>query len=611
MKSALIYILLFAVLTLSAQQSSISGVVSIHNSEYETGKRQYVQNAQVEDDFEKAQSTTTASDGSFKLVFVKVDEKTSVNLILKKEGLQVVNIDALSAIAGQRDLLHLSMSKPERIAEYRRQIYKVGKTEAEKNLAAQLKKKSEAIVALQQNVQKNATEIEKRQKEYSELQAYTQKLEEQAQALARHYGPINLDDATPQYRAAFEAFQKGNIDSALLIIREADLNGQSTKMLQKETLAHQKISEGQKDLEDVAQKKPQLIQSWQLKADLHKNRFEFDSVYVCYKKMLLLDSTNIRTLQQYASFLAFQNAYDKAIEIYKKIEKTNPSDEVKAFNLNSLGNAYRALRDTVQAKTAYTEALTIFKKLATIKEEDYLSYLGLIYNNMGNLIKINQKRNRYNNSTQDAGAIDTFKIALSIYEKLAAKNRKTYQPYIVLTLNNLGRSYYENKDYYNAQKTFSRCIDEYEDLAQTDAHSILTNEIQNFIDINFSFDDNDKEAYIFDKFSKSLLNRALKVHRQMSQQNPVFLPVVALTLNNLGKLYGNQYNLKQAEVSFNEALEILENLAQQNPKTYFPFVVHVLKSKTKFYEKTGKKVEANATLNKALEIEKKYNFKED
>ena len=427
MKSALIYILLFAVLTLSAQQSSISGVVSIHNSEYETGKRQYVQNAQVEDDFEKAQSTTTASDGSFKLVFVKVDEKTSVNLILKKEGLQVVNIDALSAIAGQRDLLHLSMSKPERIAEYRRQIYKVGKTEAEKNLAAQLKKKSEAIVALQQNVQKNATEIEKRQKEYSELQAYTQKLEEQAQALARHYGPINLDDATPQYRAAFEAFQKGNIDSALLIIREADLNGQSTKMLQKETLAHQKISEGQKDLEDVAQKKPQLIQSWQLKADLHKNRFEFDSVYVCYKKMLLLDSTNIRTLQQYASFLAFQNAYDKAIEIYKKIEKTNPSDEVKAFNLNSLGNAYRALRDTVQAKTAYTEALTIFKKLATIKEEDYLSYLGLIYNNMGNLIKINQKRNRYNNSTQDAGAIDTFKIALSIYEKLAAKNRKTYQ----------------------------------------------------------------------------------------------------------------------------------------------------------------------------------------
>ena len=142
MKNAALFLLLNLSLTLSAQQSHIKGVISIHNSEYETGKRQYVPNAQVEDEFEKAQATTTLVDGNFKLTFVNVEEKTSVHLIVKKEGLQVVNIDGLNAVTGQRNLVRLSMAKPERIAEYRRELYKIGKTEADKALTLQLKKKS-------------------------------------------------------------------------------------------------------------------------------------------------------------------------------------------------------------------------------------------------------------------------------------------------------------------------------------------------------------------------------------------------------------------------------------------------------------------------------------
>jgi hypothetical protein len=39
---------------LIAQQSEIKGTISIYNSEYETGKRQFVTNAQIEDDLAKA-----------------------------------------------------------------------------------------------------------------------------------------------------------------------------------------------------------------------------------------------------------------------------------------------------------------------------------------------------------------------------------------------------------------------------------------------------------------------------------------------------------------------------------------------------------------------------
>ncbi len=265
-----------------AQQSEIKGIISIHNSEYETGKRQYVKNAQVEDDFAKASAQTTDDNGNFKLVFVRTPDKTSVQLIVKKEGLQVVNIDGLSAVTSQRDLIRLSMAKPDKIAEYRRQIYQVGKTEAEKNFTSQLKKKSEQIEVLQRDAVKNKTAIEKLQTEYAELQDFTSKIEEQAQDLARRYAPINLDDAAPLYRESFRLFQQGELGKALQILRGANLVNQANKILTEE----QAINKAEKELlkrdSIKEQRKKDLMQVLGLKADLHKAKLEWDSVFfVC------------------------------------------------------------------------------------------------------------------------------------------------------------------------------------------------------------------------------------------------------------------------------------------------------------------------------------------
>jgi hypothetical protein len=101
MKQLLFIIFLLNAIASISQQSEIKGIISIHNSEYETGKRQYVSNAQVEDDFAKATPQTTDANGNIKLVFVRIPEKTSVQLIVKKEDLLVVNIDGLNAVTGQ------------------------------------------------------------------------------------------------------------------------------------------------------------------------------------------------------------------------------------------------------------------------------------------------------------------------------------------------------------------------------------------------------------------------------------------------------------------------------------------------------------------------------
>ena len=224
MKNAALFLFFTLSLSLSAQQSDIKGVASIHNSEYETGKRQYVQNAQVEDEFAKATPTTTDAKGTFKLTFVGIDKGKSVMLAIKKEGLQVVNIDGLNAVAGQVGLVRLSMAKPEHIAEYRRELYKIGKTEADKALAMQLKKKGEAMSILKKDAIKNAVQIQQLQKEYDNLQAYSKNIEEQAQDLARRFVIINLDDESATYRHAFQLFTEGAIEKAIQVLDSLNLS---------------------------------------------------------------------------------------------------------------------------------------------------------------------------------------------------------------------------------------------------------------------------------------------------------------------------------------------------------------------------------------------------
>ena len=270
MKNATLYLFFIFPLILSAQQSEIKGVISINNSEYETGKRQYVPNAQVEDEFEKAQATTTLVDGNFKLTFVQVDEKTSVHLIVKKEGLQVVNIDGLNAVTGQRNLVRLSMAKPERIAEYRRELYKIGKTEADKALAIQLKKKGDALNILKKDAAKNAAQIQQLQKEYNDVQSYAKNIEAQAQDLARRFVIINLDDESATYRHAFQLFTEGAIEKAIRVLDGLNLSkrlADNTEIVEK---SDKIIVETQTKMQKAIDQIHDDINSSLLKARLHR-----------------------------------------------------------------------------------------------------------------------------------------------------------------------------------------------------------------------------------------------------------------------------------------------------------------------------------------------------
>ena len=589
MKNALFSSLICLSFNLVAQQSAILGEVSVINSQYETGKRQYVQNAQVEEIFGKAQATTTDATGQFRLTFVGVAEKASINFEVKKEGFDVVNADVLNAVAGQQDKIKVYMATPNKITDYKKQYYKIGKTSAEKALESKLKRLQTERSQLQASGENNLVRIQDLEKQLAEVEEKRKKIEDNAKELAQRYAPINLDDVAPLYQEAFSFFQKGDLEQALKILQNAQYSEQAEKILQERNLiTTERIELDERDAVQ-RQRTTDAIQGLSLKADLHKTRFEFDSTAVCYDLMIRLDSNDIGVLRQYASFLAFQNQYDKAIVYYKRLLNLTTTDEVKATLLNKLANAYQAKKEMPQAGEAYHKALTLFRQLAEKNSATYLPYVALTLNNIGQHIRMVEKNGKDNTDKPPKGADVYFEEALKIYKQLAIDNKTDYQAYIAMTLNNLGRAYYDNQRLWKALDAFEDCLTIYEALAQNNPDALIPSDIQNFIELSLTFDNNDKEAHIFDKSSERLLTRALKVHRQFAVKNPVFLPIVALSLNNLGFIYANHKKVSQAEAAYNEALKILRDLVYQNPIPFPLFWYMCLVIKENLMRKWAKK----------------------
>ena len=70
----------------------------------------------------------------------------------------------------------------------------------------------------------------------------------------------------------------------------------------------------------------------------------------------------------------------------------------------------------------------------------------------------------------------------------------------------------------------------------------------------------------------------MKTYRELAEKNrEVYLPHVALALNNLGILDRDQRQTKEARRAFEEALKIYEAYAKQNPEQFSSDVKRVKK----------------------------------
>jgi tetratricopeptide (TPR) repeat protein len=633
------------------QQSVIRGVVSIHNSETETGKRQYVANAQVEDDFKKATSTTTNSNGQFGLVYVGIAEKAAVSFQVIRSGLQVVNIAALSAVAGQQDLVKISMAPPGKVAEYRAKIYQVGKMEAEKGLELLLQKKSKELAALKKNTQANADKVKQLNNDITRIEEQRNKIDEQAKDLARRYAQVNLDDASPLVKNAFRLFKKGELDSAQLLLQHANLSRQVDSLL----LEEKKIEQGKKEWQARdsirGQRKHDIGEALQLKADLHKTHFQFDSADYSFKELIRLDSFNIKYLSEYAFFFHWQNQHDKALAYYTKVlrilvgqRKVNPQTDgvdVAATEVK-LGDLYYAKNEFVKAEEAYQEALEITKRLANVNPQTYEPYVAMTQNSLGrlyaaqnnavkaeeayqeaveirkHLAKVNpQTDEQYvaetlNNlgnlySTENGAKNDLVKAeeayleALEIRKRLAKVNPQTYEPDVAMTQNNLGILYKAKNEFVKAEDAYQEAREIYKSLAKFNPqrYERFVAAIQSNLGVFYS----DKKDFVK---AEEACQEALEITKRLANVNPqTYDPVVALIQNNLGNLYKAKNDFVKAEEAYQEALEIRKRLAKVNPQTHESYLADTQDNLGVLYSEKNDFRRAEAATLEALEIYKR------
>ena len=518
MKKASLFILLSFALALSAQQSDIKGVISIHNSEYETGKRQYVPNAQVEDEFEKAQPTTTLADGNFKLTFVQVDEKTTVHLIVKKEGLQVVNIDGLNAVTGQRNIVRLSMAKPERIAEYRRELYKIGKTEADKALVIQLKKKGDALNVLKKDATKNAAQIQQLQKEYSDLQAYAKNIDEQAQELSRRFVIINLDDESDSYRRAFQLFTEGAIEKAIQVLDSLNLSKRLADNTQIVEKSDKIIAETQTKKQKAIDQIHDDISSSLLKARLHRASFQFKEAATSYALAIQYDSLNLEYLNEYTEFLTDYGEYHRASEVNQQAldiarAAIQRGDSVRlrrdlAYALHYRANILRNTTDDVdEIRASCKESIRLFSYLVS-EDTTHLLRLVRVYADLGQ---------SYHNTDEEASAKVYYLKALEVLPSNVSTR-------------------FENSFLLNKSFVLSGLGVVYRELRVFDSATLLC---QQAIDVRRILFKKDSMAYAL---------------------------YLSLAINNLATVYEKNGNNQKAIETLNEALMYIRLVAPMKPK---------------------------------------------
>ncbi len=98
---------------------------------------------------------------------------------------------------------------------------------------------------------------------------------------------------------------------------------------------------------------------------------------------------------------------------------------------------------------------------------------------------------------------------------------------------------------------------------------------------------------------------ALKIDRQLAQQNPdPYLPDMAGMLMNLGSLERSQKQLDKADLHFEEALKIDRQLAQQGPDMYLPDMANRLINLGNFDTEQNRMDEARPHYEEALKIDR-------
>lgn len=338
---------------INAQEDiTLSGLVVEQNSKFNTGKVNYLKNAEIK----SVGATPRLSDvnGKFTLIFTDKPFGKTVRVYAEKNGYELVNREELNATAviGRKTPLKIVFCKQGQLFENQVTYYNIAKDAAiasyEKQIAileGEGEEKNQLIKQLETQFNQKITN------KYQANQLLKKQLEttkQQAKDLADKWVTTNLDDQSETYQRAFRAFLAKDIDKALMILDSVDL----AQRLESITIENKKDSALiQEKLVNIEKRFSQVktdIDQYLFKARLHTHKRDFSETIKLYENILPVvrqlaeqypesfSSELGRVLNDFGQFLVDKNAtkartyLEESLSIYRKLANNEPHK----YNIN-------------------------------------------------------------------------------------------------------------------------------------------------------------------------------------------------------------------------------------------------------------------------------------
>lgn len=358
-----------------AQQINLNGIVTVHNSKYQTGEIQYFQDAEVTADF--TSPTSSDSNGEFNLTFVSVPKGTSVDVKVEKSGWEIVNKRELQdVVVGRRMPLKIFLAKKGVLAQVQADLYKVSVdalTTRHDKLIRELKAGGEQSQAVIKNLeQKLSTTIANRFEAEGLLNKQLEDTKNRLPEFAKKLAHKNLDFASQMYRTAYEYFIQGEIEKAIETLDEAVLDEQALDALFRLNIIKESLNNLDIALTSELQNLDYKIKSMILIAESYTTKSDYQTAIGEYEKIL-------NSLEQRATEhqLTFSWIYWELANIYQETEQVEKELNYRLKHLQTTENlqdvpsddlirSYQIISKLYAAQNQFDESISYQTKLVEI-----------------------------------------------------------------------------------------------------------------------------------------------------------------------------------------------------------------------------------------------------
>jgi tetratricopeptide (TPR) repeat protein len=506
--------------TAIAQQITLTGQVSTHNSRYRTGQIEYIKDAYATAPFAAPGSTNAT--GIFRLVFVNVDGGASVKVDVEKIGMEIVNKrDLLDVVIGRKGTLKVFLAPKGYLAKAQAELFEVNMkvlTARHEALIADLRRGGaarEAVLAdLRQNLEHEFNNwYEAEQLLDKKLKAVKERLPETVKQLTA----MNLDFASELYIAAYRLYEQGQAEKAIALLDASRLDKDAAEAGANLDMIDNDLEQYQSAREQAQERVRQIVRSYQLKSEAYTLLFKYRQAAEVYAKAIaLLEKTKkgvedmelAGAYQDFGRIYRHLGAYEKSRSYYQKNLDIcegllDPDAPELAMAQSFLGHVLRELGDSQGAKELLKKAFYSFDKnfgldhplsilnyasLISIEEHDWVEYEAFKY-----ILQMTLK------SIENKKGIDDSAIALSysslaavlldkgdytqakvLMDKVVAANEKTYgndHPYTTASYSRLAYILLSKGDYSNAKALFEKAIAANKKILGTDHPTTWENNI--------------------------------------------------------------------------------------------------------------------------------------